>query len=391
MRIKCKFKNSVALVVPSSFKKGPKATELYYLAKGISQVGQKVVIYSLDNKSQIEENLFIKGLLSPVSKILRMLMVIDNLAISPFSLRLAAETVFDQLIATLLPQRHSIVVVLPRLVKVAEQAKRFGAVTVLYGAMASPGYNLKLIAKEPFVEKRLNKMIKFHHKQMEYIDHVLALSPFCAKTYMQDGIHSTYVHITPLGINQQKSESRKTYPSKCCFLFIANMQGLKGESYLLKAWEKANLDKSKAELIICGRACDSIFRQMKSLQGKYKNVHYIGYVEKVMEQYKRSSVFVFPTLSEGMPRVVLEAMSWGLPVISTPVVEDLVKDGINGFIINFRDIAALADRLKWFANNPESIPRMGHHSLEIVRRYTWENFELAVEESFKRIIKTRER
>lgn len=393
MRTKCKFRHSVALVIPGSFKKGPKATELYYLSKGISRVGQKVVIYSLDNKSQMEGNLFIKGYSVPISKILRALMVMDNVLMFPFSLRLTAEIVFDQLIAALLSQQHSVVVILPRLVKVAEQAKRFGAVTVLYGAMASPRYNLQLIRKEPFVERRLKMMIKFHYKQMKYIDHVLALSTFSAKTYTQDGIPSTHIHVTPLGVNRDNFESRKTYPPKCRFLFIANMQGLKGESYLLKAWEKAGLDKSKAELIICGRACDSIYRQIISLQRKCKNIHYMGCVEKekVIGQYKQSSVFVYPTLSEGMPRVVLEAMSCGLPVISTPVVEGLVEDGINGFIVNFRDIDSLADRLRWFVNNPESIPRMGHHSLEIVRRYTWENFELAVEESFKRIIKTGER
>ena len=393
MRTKCKFRHSVALVIPGSFKKGPKATELYYLSKGISRVGQKVVIYSLDSESWIEGDLFIKGLFSPVSKILRALMFMNNVIPFPFSLRLTAEIIFDQLIAALLPQQHSVVVVLPRLVKVAEQAKRFGAVTVLYGAMASPGYNLQLICKEPFVEGRLKMMIKFHHKQMKYIDHVLALSTFSAKTYMRDGIPPTHIHVTPLGVNRDNFESRKTYPSKCRFLFIANMQGLKGESYLLKAWEKAGLDKSKAELIICGRACGSIYRQIMSLQRRYKNVHYMGYVEKekVIEQYRQSSVFVFPTLSEGMPKVVLEAMSCGLPVISTPVVEGLVEDGINGFLVNFRDIDSLADRLWWFVNNPESIPRMGHHSLEIVRRYTWENFELAVEESFRRIIKLGER
>jgi glycosyltransferase involved in cell wall biosynthesis len=52
--------------------------------------------------------------------------------------------------------------------------------------------------------------------------------------------------------------------------------------------------------------------------GASDRIHLIGHVQKIEDYYRASDIFVFPTLKEGVPNVVIEAMASGLPVILTP-------------------------------------------------------------------------
>lgn len=71
---------------------------------------------------------------------------------------------------------------------------------------------------------------------------------------------------------------------------------------------------------------------------------------------------------EGLPNVVLEAMSSGVPVISTKSIgsNELISDGKNGFIIDVNDIMALGDKLSFLLRNPQTRDEMGDKARKIV-------------------------
>ena len=78
-------------------------------------------------------------------------------------------------------------------------------------------------------------------------------------------------------------------------------------------------------------------------------VGYIGGVDK-SKTFAESDIYIFPSYSEGMPNSVLEAMAFGLPIITTPVggITDFFEDGVTGFLINNNNgttIASLVERL----------------------------------------------
>jgi glycosyltransferase involved in cell wall biosynthesis len=83
----------------------------------------------------------------------------------------------------------------------------------------------------------------------------------------------------------------------------------------------------------------------------------------------QADIFVLPSYNEGLPMAVLEALSAGLPVISTPVggIPEVVREGENGFLIHPGDIAGLADRLETLIENPVLRLKMGERSREICR------------------------
>jgi glycosyltransferase involved in cell wall biosynthesis len=104
---------------------------------------------------------------------------------------------------------------------------------------------------------------------------------------------------------------------------------------------------------------------MTSLIRQYAapNVTFTGFVpaENVRDWYRRSDVFAFPSVNEGLARVLLEAMATGLPVVATPAsgAEDCLTPGKDGTIVPERDSHALAEALLWHYENRDASRAMG--------------------------------
>ncbi|WP_170289117.1 glycosyltransferase family 4 protein [Massilia sp. YMA4] len=76
---------------------------------------------------------------------------------------------------------------------------------------------------------------------------------------------------------------------------------------------------------------------------------------------READVYLLPSYNEGLPMSVLEAMAYGLPVITTPVggIPEAVTDGVEGFLIQPGDVAALSARIATLLADPELARRMG--------------------------------
>ena len=147
---------------------------------------------------------------------------------------------------------------------------------------------------------------------------------------------------------------------------------LKGLPYLLQAWSELNLENSKLQ--VCGEMGPEAKKLISDYAGRLKNVEFTGYVSNPEEYYRKSAVFVLPSLAEGLPRVVLEAMACGRPIITTPILKPVVRDGIDGVYIPMRDVQALKQKMLYFYNNREEVARMGANASERARLFTWERF-----------------
>ncbi len=129
----------------------------------------------------------------------------------------------------------------------------------------------------------------------------------------------------------------------CC---VARLYKFKGQEYLIKAMPKIIAENQNAKLVLVG---DGIMRkELEEICAKLKiteRVLFLGERKDVLDILTAADLFVFPSLREGMPGALMEAMAAGLPVIATNIDgnKELVEDGKNGILVPVQDSEALAN------------------------------------------------
>jgi glycosyltransferase involved in cell wall biosynthesis len=123
-------------------------------------------------------------------------------------------------------------------------------------------------------------------------------------------------------------------------LFVGRLTHEKGINYAIKAVGELLKSNISCDLTICGYGPERSFLQrMTEDLNLDSNVHFIGNISSRVEIekiYKSHDVFLLPSISEGTPKVILEAMAYGLIVVATSVggIPEIVEDGVNGFLVD---------------------------------------------------------
>jgi glycosyltransferase involved in cell wall biosynthesis len=104
--------------------------------------------------------------------------------------------------------------------------------------------------------------------------------------------------------------------------------------------------------------------------------------------YAEHDVLLFPSLMEGLPSVLLEAMASGMPVVTTETcgMPDIVEHEVNGLLIPPADSAAIESAIVQLANSVELRKTLGTAARETMRRHTWERSARRLEALFKHVI-----
>lgn len=159
-------------------------------------------------------------------------------------------------------------------------------------------------------------------------------------------------------------------------LFVGAINKRKGVHDLLEAAAKVNAS-SKSRLILCGPQLEDIgFERLQSEINSADNkvtIDYRGSVDNVEDYMRCADVFVLPSYSEGLPNVVLEAGSTGLPLIGTDIggTRDIISHEDNGFIVQLGNADDLSERLKQLVDDQPMRKRMAVNSRKtIVTRFS---------------------
>lgn len=210
--------------------------------------------------------------------------------------------------------------------------------------------------------------INREEKEYDTADYVVTLSKFAQDSFIEQGYEEEKVKRVPLGINPPElsdvSDADTIY-----FIYSGSVSLRKGIQYLLPAWD--SLDLPNTELIVTSTVDESA----RSIVQEYKDtedIHFVGWVDDLYEEFGKSSLFVFPSLEDGFGMVVAEAMASGLPVIVTENTgaKDCVREGVDGTIVPIRDEEALAEAMRYMYENPEERNQMGGNA----RDYIMSNF-----------------
>lgn len=165
------------------------------------------------------------------------------------------------------------------------------------------------------------------------------------KNFIASEIGNKKIKVIP---NPVKKIEFREVEKELIILNVGRLIKEKGQSYLLRAFEKSR-NSMNWQLIFLGDGPlrDGLVDEARRL-GISERVHFLGAKKDIDAWLNKASIFAFPSVSEGFPNALAEAMSAGLPCVSFDCVagpKDLISDGVNGFLIEVGDVDGFAMRL----------------------------------------------
>jgi glycosyltransferase involved in cell wall biosynthesis len=177
--------------------------------------------------------------------------------------------------------------------------------------------------------------------------------------------------------NAQGLETRRLLgvaPDRFVVGWIGRMTGVKRIDDVLLAVRR--LRDRGVDAVLCmvgdGPDRDAVERRAREL-GIVRNSLFLGYQEEVAPYYAAFDALILPSANEGTPVSAIEALAGGRPVVATRVggVPDVVRDGVDGFLVKPGDVDAMAERLALLAADADLRRRMGESGSASVReRYS---------------------
>tara|TARA_R110002074_G_scaffold299444_1_gene470972 strand:+ start:2656 stop:3738 length:1083 start_codon:yes stop_codon:yes gene_type:complete len=167
-------------------------------------------------------------------------------------------------------------------------------------------------------------------------------------------------------------------------LFLSNLVITKGPLILLDALASLRQSGVSFQAIFAGAETAAIsatrFASEVQVRQLQDYVQYKGPVggEAKRALFQQANIFAFPTYNDAFPLALLEAMSFGLPIVTTNegAIPDIVTNGENGLVVARQDPTALADALRALIEQPDLRHKMKQRNVEkFVREYPLEKFE----------------
>jgi len=147
---------------------------------------------------------------------------------------------------------------------------------------------------------------------------------------------------------------------------IGRLTDQKNYMHLLKAWEKIFHQLPDWRLCIYGEGEQGTLLNEYIQSNAIQNVFLKGATSDIRSVYESSQFFVMSSRYEGLPMVLIEAQSFGLPIVSYDCPfgpADIVKDQMNGFLVKDQDVQSLADAIFALSTNPALLNLFSRNSL----------------------------
>lgn len=208
---------------------------------------------------------------------------------------------------------------------------------------------------------------------LESVDRLVVLSGSWKEWFMSVGVPEekiTVLHnITPVPTLMPEA---RTDDGKIHFLFLGEIGQRKGVFDILKALHlHKDMLHGRMELRIGGNRHEELLLSTIKKYGLEDMVRFEGWVSGVrkLELLNWADVYILPSFNEGLPISILEAMSYGCPIISTPVggIPEVVRD--NGTLVTPGSTEEISEAIRKYVDNPAVIRLEGDRSLEYVREY----------------------
>jgi len=238
----------------------------------------------------------------------------------------------------------------------------------------------------PTFERWKNRLLlqrKRFVREYDLADLLLVLSDKAAQTFRVRGFPEEKLFYLPRGVDVERFKPA-TPPKTFRAVFAGALIRRKGIQHVLEAWRRLNL--SNAELWLVGFVHDEAKPFLKEFWRD--NIRVVGFVRDLENYLNQGTIHVFPSQWEGSAKVTYEAAACGLPQITTREAGDVVRNGIEGIIVQPGDVNAIAMALEHLYRHPETVKEMGIAARSrVVENFTWDHFRMRLLDAYATAIR----
>lgn len=221
-----------------------------------------------------------------------------------------------------------------------------------------------------FIVRHSDALIAYGTRAKDYLIHLGASPERIFVAYNTVDVDFLGQQSSKLKIKKKELKDELGIRNKAIVLYVGQLVERKGVKYLLKAYAQLKGEFDVALLIVG----DGIQKnELEDLCAKedIQDAFFVGYkqLEELPAYYAASDIFVLPSTEEVWGLVLNEAMACGLPVITTDKVGasvDLIKEGVNGYVVEAKNVERLYQAMKKILSNPELKQSMGNKSQQII-------------------------
>jgi glycosyltransferase involved in cell wall biosynthesis len=201
---------------------------------------------------------------------------------------------------------------------------------------------------------------------------VIAVSSGVAESLRRFGVSEQRTHIINNGVDvcrfqaiQTSSTNRETTNGRCRGTrigFVGRLSKEKGPEFFVRAAQALRTRLPEAEFILYGNGPEEEMLQvLVSDLGLRRTVQFKGHINDPSSIYSSLDIVVLPSLQEGLPMTLLEALASGKAVVATKVgeVPSVIHDSTMGILVQPGDLSSLGDAIATLAENPELRYRLG--------------------------------
>jgi glycosyltransferase involved in cell wall biosynthesis len=227
--------------------------------------------------------------------------------------------------------------------------------------LGSPRFHPKVVAQE---------IAEYHEA-----DAIAVPSSFARRSFLAEGVPEEKLIMVPYGADLSAFRPLPKEDEKFRVIFCGGLTIQKGVHCLLQAYSELRLPN--AELWLLG----SVNEEIRPFLERYRRADIVVHGPKPHSQllwyYSQGTIFCLPSLQDGFGMVLLEAMACGLPAICTTNTagEDVIREGVDGFVVPIRDVQALKERIQWAYDHRSQCLDMGRAARERVSSgFSWDDY-----------------
>lgn len=229
---------------------------------------------------------------------------------------------------------------------------------------------------EKFMSRMTDRIVTINHEDYE------RAKKFHAKDVRY--IHGIGVNTDRLRVSDQKSDIRKELglpEDSFLLLSVGELHPRKNQEVIIRAL--GLLHDKQVKYIVCGKG-DRLadFQKLAKENGTIDQIYFLGYRKDVLDIYGQADLFAFPSRREGLGLAGLEAMYYGLAMVTsnTSGPRDYMENGKTGFLCDPDNPEAFMRAIKRLKEDSELRRQCGLHNTDVVKPFLLENVK---EEVFK--------